>query len=477
MNNSTLSGNFATGGGGIFNYGSGTLTISNSTISGNSVTDRGGGINNGVTITISNSTISGNSAAFSGGGIFSTGTLTIGNSIVSGNTSSRNREIEQLEADTFISQGYNLLGHSGNNGFIGVTAVGTDITPAAAFSTLLAPLGNYGGSTQTHALLPGSAAINTGNAASTTLDQRGKSRVGTADIGAFESQGFTLAAADRTPQNITVGKTSTTPLTVTVKANNPIEPVAGGIVNITFTAPNSTSTATLSTNKVTIDASSNASTIATANTKPGTYIVKASATGMTGTADFTLTNIADVPTQIIPTNANQTAIVNKPFNTALQVQVLDQYGNPITNNAVTLTLPSNGASGLFAGGVNSIVLTTDANGLVTIPLTANNTPGTYTGTIAVTGISQTSQFTFTNEGSLVPIDRTRNLENRNPEQPIVVPSNGKAILCVERTNGTESDNDAYQGVATCGSSSAQSKPNVGKKSSVKPLVEPIVEAR
>jgi hypothetical protein len=53
----------------------------------------------------------------------------------------------------------------------------------------LAPLGNYGGATATHALLPDSPAINNGdntNAAAT--DQRGFTRIvgGTIDIGAYE---------------------------------------------------------------------------------------------------------------------------------------------------------------------------------------------------------------------------------------------------------------------------------------------------
>ena len=63
----------------------------------------------------------------------------------------------------------------------------------------LAPLGFYGGTTQTHALFPGSSAINAGNDCVLTAngcgnnnpalptDQRGASRVGPVDIGAFEA--------------------------------------------------------------------------------------------------------------------------------------------------------------------------------------------------------------------------------------------------------------------------------------------------
>ena len=49
---------------------------------------------------------------------------------------------------------------------------------------LLAPLGDYGGPTQTMALQPGSPARNAATGRSTTADQRGFPIVGTPDIGA-----------------------------------------------------------------------------------------------------------------------------------------------------------------------------------------------------------------------------------------------------------------------------------------------------
>ena len=95
LTNSTITGNTADVGGGIYNQ-SGTLTLTNSTISGNKAhTDdiytvgSGGGIYNGGTLTITNSTISGNTAD-GGGGISNWGTLTLTNSTISGNTASGN---------------------------------------------------------------------------------------------------------------------------------------------------------------------------------------------------------------------------------------------------------------------------------------------------------------------------------------------------------------------------------------------------
>jgi hypothetical protein len=102
INNSTLSDNSATGGGGggIYNYsqldGSATVTINNSTLSDNSATGAGGGIENftyldgSTTITINNTTLIGN-AAPDGGGIYTLGlgsatVVTINNSTLSDNS-------------------------------------------------------------------------------------------------------------------------------------------------------------------------------------------------------------------------------------------------------------------------------------------------------------------------------------------------------------------------------------------------------
>ena len=93
---------------------------------------------------------------------------------------------------TFASQGNNLIGKTdGSSGWVGSDLTGTIAQP---LNPLLAPLGNYGGPTQTMALLPGSPAIDAGNnaliPAGVTTDQRGFARIvnGTVDIGAFEVQ-------------------------------------------------------------------------------------------------------------------------------------------------------------------------------------------------------------------------------------------------------------------------------------------------
>lgn len=200
ITNSTLCGNSSTGmgaaggGGGIANNGNGTLTILNSTLSGNSAaTDVGGGIQNGAgTSNISFTTLSGNSAS-SGGGIANLAgqTMNIKNSIVANSTSGG----DCFNAGTFNATGTNFTTNGTCPGF-------TVVTPA---QLNLGPLADNGGPTQTHALLPGSVAIDAapdctdvfGNPnrpkvvapkAVVTTDQRGIGRPqGSAcDVGAYE---------------------------------------------------------------------------------------------------------------------------------------------------------------------------------------------------------------------------------------------------------------------------------------------------
>lgn len=293
--NSTIRNNAANGGAGI--YSTNSVNLINSTVNNNTDTDYGAGVwVASGTGTISNSTISGNQGRYSagvhndgnltvtsstianntstspgqGGGLGNHGTVNIRSSIIADNSDASSPDV----SGSFVDQGNNLIGKSdGSTDFTNGTNGSIVGTIAAPVNPLLAPLGNYGGLTQTHALLPSSLAINAGNSP-LAADQRGLARVGTSDIGAFELRGFTMAATSGTPQNTTVNTAFGNPLSVTVTANNAIEPVAGGIVN--FTAPTTGASAIL-TSPATIDATGQASTAATANTKAGSYTVTASA--------------------------------------------------------------------------------------------------------------------------------------------------------------------------------------------------------
>jgi hypothetical protein len=326
VSNCTLSGNSAAdNGGGIYNDFGGTLTVSNSTLSGNSAGDGGGGIYNGGTLTVSNSTLSGNSAGIFGGGIFNGGTLTINNTIVANSGTG---------GDLFNFKG-GTMGGSDNlvDDGSGAGLAGTIDKPA-----LLGTLGDYGGPTPTLPLLPGSPAIDAGSNALIpadpatgkpyTTDQRGQPRLanGAVDVGAFESQGFTLAIVSGSPQSATVSTAFAAPLVVRVMANHAGDPVDGG--QVTFTAPASGAGATLSPAGPVTIAAGQASVAATANaTVGGPYQVNASANGASAGAAFQLTNASAAPTLVgtpqIDDGTGQRSMVRSVtlrFNRALSAQ-------------------------------------------------------------------------------------------------------------------------------------------------------------
>lgn len=194
--NSTISGNQSQVGGGIHNR-AGNATVINSTVSGNQATSGGGGIFNNGTINIVNSTITANSSTIGGGISMEAGTLTLRNSIVAQNTGTTGRpDIARLSTATLTSNGNNLIGNSTDTNSP-ITWQPSDVLDQ---TPLLAPLGFYGGATQTHALLGASPAINAGNncvlnqncpvnnsPVPLPADQRDAARVGNVDIGAFEA--------------------------------------------------------------------------------------------------------------------------------------------------------------------------------------------------------------------------------------------------------------------------------------------------
>ncbi|GAA5511071.1 DUF4347 domain-containing protein [Novipirellula caenicola] len=169
--------NNASGKGGAINFhGADGGSLTNVTISGNTASSDGGGLYTDTNITITNSTITLNTGD-KGGGIFNSGAVvTISNTIVAGNTGV-NGNADVMGA--FSSNGFNLIQTVGS-----ATGFGSDIT---GVNPNLAALANNGGPTNTHAIGTSSAAYNAGTATGApSVDQRGVSRNGTIDIGAYE---------------------------------------------------------------------------------------------------------------------------------------------------------------------------------------------------------------------------------------------------------------------------------------------------
>ena len=186
IQDSTISGNRAIGGdiqggegGGISgnNY-----TIINCTITGNSGV-RGGGVAGGGNI--AHTTFSNNSASQDGGTLYLTSPLELGNTILKAGASGANIFNHN---GSLITHGYNICSDNGSGLLNG---------PGDQINTdpMLGPLQDNGGPTFTHALLPGSPAIDAGDPKFTPppyYDQRGpvfwRVRNGRIDSGSFEVQ-------------------------------------------------------------------------------------------------------------------------------------------------------------------------------------------------------------------------------------------------------------------------------------------------
>ena len=183
LENSTVSGNSNTGiRSGIF----GDVNLNNSTVSGNS--------GDGIHITyggaqLANSTVSGNS----GSGII--GPLWLTNTTVTGNSAFGFSAFEFANLNNSIVANNSALGDCrvfGNYGpgeiNAGPDTISTTVCDGATVADpLLGPLADNGGPTKTHALLPGSPAIDNGTGAgATATDQRGVAAEGVRDSGAYE---------------------------------------------------------------------------------------------------------------------------------------------------------------------------------------------------------------------------------------------------------------------------------------------------
>jgi hypothetical protein len=182
----TVSRNAATlleygGGGGISNDGYGTMTLVNSTVSENS-SPRGGAIINSGTLTLMNSTLTSNGTEQGGDVQTEGGSVAVRNSLIDSDCSDfASGTPDVVSLGNNIESPGNTCGFDTNKG---------DLFDVTAEQLNLGPLEDDGGPTMTHALLPGSVAIDKIPEADceVTTDQRGVARPqGPAcDVGAFE---------------------------------------------------------------------------------------------------------------------------------------------------------------------------------------------------------------------------------------------------------------------------------------------------
>ena len=227
ITNSTISGNTASiTGGGLGNGGGlsttgnqGAIIITNSTISGNRSDNNGGGAyfvtpgggtgNATLThVTITNNTADqDNNGAGAGGGLTQvTAAVTLRNTLVAGNFNSTPATRDDISGALVAASSFNLIGDgTGMSGITNGTNANQVGSGASPINPVLGALASNGGATQTHVLLPGSPAIDKGNAFGITTDQRGISRPfdnpsitpapggDNSDIGAYERNTPTAA--------------------------------------------------------------------------------------------------------------------------------------------------------------------------------------------------------------------------------------------------------------------------------------------
>ncbi len=380
LTNSTLSGNTGNGGnggngnggnagGGILNNG--TLTLTNSTLSNNTGTgglgvgsfgNEAGGLLNTSQATVSYSTIAGNwvQNGNGGGGIANAGALSLTGSIVAGNLNTGGTPYESDLGGTAPATNTNNL------------------TGLSAAAIQLAPLGNYGGPTQTQLPLPGSPAICAGVASPTNgltvpaTDQRGVARPqnygGTSciDVGAAQSN-YTLSFVTQPSETAVNAAMSPAPV-VQINENG-----------VAFTTVAQTLSLALTTGSGNVSDGS-ATTVTTAGTSAGQASYSALSIDTAGTGDvltaslslnsspavsitatsnaFNIDSIAQAITNFIATPLSPTYAPGGTFTVSAT--------GGASGNPVTFSIASTSASVCSASGTNGATITILAAGACTV---------------------------------------------------------------------------------------------------------------
>jgi uncharacterized repeat protein (TIGR01451 family) len=295
LRDSTISDNIGSGGAGIYDNCA-HLIINNSTISGNVGTNpaySGGGIAHacsGFELKLNNATISNNQADDAGGIWAPDAVSSVQNTIIASNTATTSPDC----SGAISSAGYNILGDTSGCSFSTSTGDQSDVDPN---------IGILVGSPGYHPLSATSPARDAGNPSGCTdhlgsllsYDQRGISRVGVCDIGAYEytSPGAPdrVEAGAGTPQRALPLIVFAEPLQAVV-LDSIGSPIGGSTV--TYTAPATGASGTFAdsmtniTTAMTDEFGTAVSSLFTANGVAGAFVVEASVVGIAAPAEFHL---------------------------------------------------------------------------------------------------------------------------------------------------------------------------------------------
>ena len=340
ITNSTIMNNFTPGfttdmryppnamGGAIYNGGQ--LSISNSTLTGNrtqvtSGINGGGAIFNAINmtgeLTITNSTIIHNGANW-GGGLM--GTATLYNTIIAGSTRG-----EDCRSNQPITGANYLIA----DGSCGATRTG---------DPMLGPLQDNGGGILTHALLPGSPAIDAADAAACpSTDQRGSARPldGNGDGFAVCDLGAVEAPPVATPTPTPTAMATPTPTITPTATDTPTPPA----VNTVAPLPPPTPTATPTSERPPCPRGAAVEPLLSPTDQLSqTIVVNAPAaatvqvTTISGTFDAVTTDPYQVPITLLPNQRHPLTVTlaygrlgGSPPSLCQEVRTVDKLGTPL----------------------------------------------------------------------------------------------------------------------------------------------------
>jgi protocatechuate 3,4-dioxygenase beta subunit len=140
-----------------------------------------------------------------------------------------------------------------------------------------------------------------------------------------------------------------------------------------------------------------------ANGSPGRFTAVASTDGVPGVASYSLDNHAATNTLAADVDPAQVTTIDTRYPRPLTARFLDPAGQPLEGATVTFTLGSSGggsggggaggtgassAGASFLNGSSQAIVLTDQDGLATSPpFLANGTPGDFTATATVAGVT------------------------------------------------------------------------------------------
>ncbi len=430
---STFSSNIATtnDGGAIDNAdngGTATLAVATSTFAGNAAAYNGGAIDNAdsagtATLAVSTSTFAANSATVDGGAIdnaddasttapFGSGTLSVVASTLVGNTATSGGGAgiatvtssatgvgsvtvagDQL-ADACGQNTGTWVDLGSNVGDPTCLQAGPGNVPDAVLASVIGPLADNGGPTQTMQPLSGNpgiglianpTAVSVGGASLAlcpTTDQRGTANTaGTACYaGSVQGPPDTLAITSA-PLSITASASATAPITVTVHDHygNPVDVLKDTTVHLASTSANGTFAAISGgplVTSVVIPTGSSAATAYYGDRKAGTPTITVAATGLTSGAQAETVTAGTASKLIVTTQPVGGVIEGTAFTTQPIVSVEDANGNVVTTDTSNVVLAISTYSSANGGTTQGTLACTNTGGLTNAAVSG---VATYTG--------------------------------------------------------------------------------------------------